>query len=109
MADDDFHFDFVEEDGAPEDPLAIVVLNERYYMGHLVDDDNHNTWLIGSHRLHFTDAEPLLFEVPFFMIEDENNISYVVNSDHVRMLNSNKTLNVGHINGTVFLCNSTRH
>lgn len=108
--DDDFTFDFPEDD-LSDDPLHMVCLEEFYYIGHLVYDNQGNTWMLSPHYVDEDDDGVTvgLHEVPNFMLSVGQEVIIIPGADEMRMLYQRHSLSLGFINNIPFVCNSTRH
>ncbi|QZE58775.1 hypothetical protein pEaSNUABM28_00218 [Erwinia phage pEa_SNUABM_28] len=112
MSDDDFHFEFGAEDMDFDRPLHIVMQDEDCIIGHLLPDDNGTTWMLGAYFINENESGPFnveLIEVPNFRLDPYANVMIVTNADEMRLTHLACQLNLGFINDTPFLCNSTRH
>lgn len=112
MSDDDFHFDFGTEGVEFERPLYMVMQDEDCIIGHLSQDSAGTTWMLGAYFIHENEQGPFcveLIELPNFRVDPYTDVMIVTNADEMRLTHVASQLNLGFINNTPFVCNSTRH
>ena len=109
--DDDFHFDF-DDDIRVDEPLYMVYLDGDMIVGHLTVDHDNVTWMNRPYHViaEDTDEGAILIERPRFKIDYSTmEVIIVMNAEEVRAQDAKALLSIGCINGTLFMCDSTRH
>lgn len=108
---DDFTFDFPDEVTHLDESLHMICLEEFYYIGHLIEDTQGNTWMLSPYYVHEDDDGVTvdLHEVPHFMLDPMQEVIIISNADEMRILHSKHSLSLGFISNIPFVCNSTRH
>lgn len=92
------------------EPLILVELGPKQYIGHLYVDEENREWLYSPYLLIENEYGPSdLLAQSSFVLDKGQDLIIVGSSDELRLQNGREFLSVCYINGIPILIQSLRH